>query len=237
MDFKLTICACTLGIGIAYILPKGLAAYLRYYFAGSLLLSVLISCVRVAKVAFLPASQDTAYMLIVQLIKYGSLLWFFQAFFNILIFKRWQNHTIFKTTEIDSECRKIANWGYRSSAIFNGALFLFYTIGKAKHIQEMESFFIDSGYPGYFTYLSMLIECTASLLLLLPVPTNIKKYAAFVLLFEMIAAVGTHIRNGDPLIASYEALIQIIVILILMFWLVRRERSNSCSHNEPYASK
>jgi uncharacterized membrane protein YphA (DoxX/SURF4 family) len=111
-----------------------------------------------------------------------------------------------------------------SAAIFNGALFLFYTIGKAKHIEEMESFFIDSGYPGYFMYLSILIECAASLVLLLPVPANIKKYAAFVLLFEMIAAVGTHIRNGDPFIASYEAFIQIIVILILIYWLARRKK-------------
>lgn len=228
MDFKLTICACTLGIGMACILPKGLTAYLRYYFAGSLLLSVLISCVRVAKVAFLPASQDTAYMLIVQLIKYGSLLWFFQALFNILIFKRWQNQTTLKPPEIDAEYRKITNWGYMSTAIFNGALFLFYTIGKAKHIEEMESFFIDSGYPRYFTYLSMLIECAASLLLLLPLPKIIKKYAAFALLFEMIAAVGTHIRNGDPFIASYEALIQIIVILILMYWLAGLKKSISC---------
>ncbi len=231
MDFILTLCACTLGIGIAYILPKDQTANLRSYFAVSLLLSVLISCIRVARVAFLPASQDIAYTVIVQVIKYGSMLWFFQAVFNVLIFKRWLNYNNFKITEIDAGYRKITNWGYRSAAIFNGALFLFYTIGKAKHIQEMESFFIDSGYPVYFTYLSMLIECAGSLLLLLPVSNNIKKYAAFALLFEMTAAVGTHIRNGDPLVASYDALIQIIVIVILLFWLASQKKGLSCSQN------
>lgn len=231
MDFKLTLYACALGVGIAYIVPKGFATNLRCYFAGALFLSVVISCIRVARVAFIPPSQDTVYILIAQLIKYGSMIWFFQAVFNMMIFKRWLKYNDLEMPEIHADHLKMINWGYKSAAIFNGALFLFYTIGKAKHWQEMEIFFIDSGYPRYFTYLSMLVECTMSLLLLLPVANNIKKCAAFVLLFEMIGAVGTHIRNGDPLIASYDALLQVMVIIILMFWLLRRKTKCSCSSN------
>jgi putative oxidoreductase len=86
-------------------------------------------------------------------------------------------------------------------------------IGKLTHDAEMREFFVQSGYPVWFLYFTMIAETVGSFALLLRrtvVP------AAFGLALIMMGAIFTHLRNHDPFSDSIEALHLLMLLLCVL---------------------
>ncbi|MDF2188346.1 DoxX family protein [Paraflavitalea sp. CAU 1676] len=107
-----------------------------------------------------------------------------------------------------------------AAAILCAGFFFMVTIGKWRHLDEMKTFFLQSGYPVYFLYLNMGVECLASAGLLLHRSWRWGMVCAIVLLLMMLAAVFTHVRNGDPITDSYDAFMQLLLLLLLTLLLI-----------------
>ncbi len=100
--------------------------------------------------------------------------------------------------------------------------FLSTEIGKVAHMDEMRSFFTTSGYPVWFLYVVIVFETIGAVGLLVP---TVRLVAACGLAVDMVGAIVTHARNGDPFSDSYEAvhLLVILVCIILLGLLQGRE--------------
>ena len=218
MNFELTIYACVIAGITGYVLPGKFNLKSSFLFDITLSLSVIVSCIRIARIIFIPPSQDVVYKFISNAIMYTGAAWFFLSVLNILMFKRQSRSFCMPASKIFQSYLKMVSSGYQSASIFNCALFIFYTIGKAKHWQEMEMFFTSSGLPVFFTFFTVVLECTMAFILLLPLSAIIHIYSALILLFEMLGAIAVHLFNKDPIVASFDALNQIVVIGILLFW-------------------
>jgi uncharacterized membrane protein YphA (DoxX/SURF4 family) len=88
--------------------------------------------------------------------------------------------------------------------------FLSTEIGKLAHLDEMRSFFTASGYPEWFLYVVIVFETVGAVGLLVP---TVRLVAACGLAVDMVGAIITHARNGDPFSDSYEA-VHLLVILV-----------------------
>lgn len=83
------------------------------------------------------------------------------------------------------------------------ASFLSVELGKATHDADMREFFVASGLPVWLHYATMAAELACAAALLLP---RTRRASAVGLLLIMCGAIGTHVRNGDPLSDSLEAI-------------------------------
>ncbi len=104
---------------------------------------------------------------------------------------------------------------YAASVMCAGFFFMV-TIGKIRHFANMKEFFSYSGYPVWLLYVNIAVECVASLGLLLHLKLRSGMLSAMILLLMMLAAVGTHIKNGDPIADSYDAFMQLLLLLLLI---------------------
>jgi uncharacterized membrane protein YphA (DoxX/SURF4 family) len=104
--------------------------------------------------------------------------------------------------------------------------FLCTEIGKLAHNSDMRQFFLQSGYPIWFLYFTIIAESAAAVGLLIP---RFTVFAALGLSIIMVGAIGTHLHNGDPFSDSLEALHLLIllgcILLMLLFMGTSRRES------------
>lgn len=100
-----------------------------------------------------------------------------------------------------------------SLATYVAAKFIFFDIGKAMHLREMEAFFIYSGLPAWMNYAVMIFEIAGAVALLLHKPRNLAFMAGAGLGLLMVGAILTHARNGDPLADSFDAIKQLLFLV------------------------
>lgn len=110
-----------------------------------------------------------------------------------------------------------------AAALLVAGKFALFEVGKLTHNAEMEEFFRQSGYSPQLHYVVAGCEITGSALLLLPFRLP-RIGAALGLLVIMAGAVATHVRNGDPLTASHDALLQATLLIMLLALLVAGSR-------------
>lgn len=105
-----------------------------------------------------------------------------------------------------------------ATAIYVAMSFLGFEIGKAAHDAEMRQFFAASSLPIWFMYAVMAVESAAAIGLFF---ARVRVFSAGTLLIVMLGAVGTHLRNGDAIQDSYDALRMLVLlaaILLLSCW-------------------
>ena len=88
--------------------------------------------------------------------------------------------------------------------------FIAFDIGKIAHDAEMRQFFAASHLPLWSMYLVLAVEITGSIGLCV---SKSRIASALVLSLIMIGAIGTHVRNGDPLSDSMDA-VRILLLLL-----------------------
>jgi uncharacterized membrane protein YphA (DoxX/SURF4 family) len=103
----------------------------------------------------------------------------------------------------------------RGLCVTTSLAFLSTEIGKLAHRDEMRSFFTASGYAEWFLYVVIVFEIVGAVGLLVP---TVRLVAACGLAVDMVGAIVTHARNGDPFSDSYEAahLLVILVCIVLL---------------------
>jgi uncharacterized membrane protein YphA (DoxX/SURF4 family) len=114
-----------------------------------------------------------------------------------------------------------SEWTLRGLCVSTALAFLATEVGKLAHQAEMRSFFTASGYPAWFLYVVIVVETFGSVGLLEP---RVRLVAACVLAFDMVGAVATHARNGDPFTDSLEALHLLLTLVAIVAVGVLRER-------------
>lgn len=113
----------------------------------------------------------------------------------------------------------------RGLCVTTSLAFLSTEIGKLAHLDEMRSFFTASGYPEWFLYVVIVFETVGAVGLLVP---TVRLVAACGLSVDMVGAIVTHARNGDPFSDSYEAvhLLVILLCIVLLGLLQDRRRAS-----------
>ncbi|PST81817.1 hypothetical protein C7T94_18285 [Pedobacter yulinensis] len=110
-------------------------------------------------------------------------------------------------------------------AVLAAGNFLLFSAGKALHPADMELFFTSSGLPFWFHYVVMALEICGAVGLLADKWLHTGPPAAVGLLLIMIGAIAVHSRNGDPLSDSYDAIVQLIYLLILLLAFLARKKT------------
>ena len=116
----------------------------------------------------------------------------------------------------------VSEWTLRALCVSTALAFLATEVGKLAHQNEMRSFFTASGYPAWFLYVVIVFETVASIGLLEP---RVRLVAACGLAVDMVGAVVTHARNGDPVSDSYEAIHLLLTLVLIVLIGVLRERA------------
>ena len=114
-----------------------------------------------------------------------------------------------------------SEWTLRGLCISTALAFLATEVGKLAHDAEMRSFFTASGYPVWFLYAVIVFEILCSIGLLEP---RVRLVAACGLALDMVGAVVTHARNGDPVGDSFEAIHLLATLVAIVGVGVLRER-------------
>jgi uncharacterized membrane protein YphA (DoxX/SURF4 family) len=114
-----------------------------------------------------------------------------------------------------------SDWTLRGLCVSTALAFLATEVGKLAHQAEMRSFFTASGYPAWFLYVVIAVETIGSLGLLEP---RVRLVAACVLALDMIGAIATHARNGDPFTDSLEAAHLLLTLVTIVGVGVLRQR-------------
>lgn len=114
-----------------------------------------------------------------------------------------------------------SDWTIRGLCVSTALAFLATEVGKLAHQAEMRSFFTASGYPAWFLYVVIVVETIGSLGLLEP---RVRLVAACVLALDMVGAIVTHARNGDPFADSLEAVHLLVTLVTIILVGVLRER-------------
>jgi uncharacterized membrane protein YphA (DoxX/SURF4 family) len=114
-----------------------------------------------------------------------------------------------------------SEWTLRGLSVSTALAFLATEVGKLAHDAEMRSFFTASGYPVWFLYAVIVFETLASLGLLEP---RVRLVAACALALDMVGAIVTHARNGDPVSDSFEAMHLLATLVAIVGIGVLRER-------------
>lgn len=110
-------------------------------------------------------------------------------------------------------------------SILCASFYFMVSIGKLKHATEMEEFFISSGYPAILNYIVIFFECIFSLALLISFAPRVWLIAISGLLFILLGAVLTHVKNGDPIEDSFDAFMQILLLgLLLLLAIAKMKR-------------
>lgn len=147
------------------------------------------------------------------LIRVGDMLWFFLlgcGFVAIVTSIRIPSKDLQKTIE----------WIKWAAIIRIAGFFLFVTLGKYRHLDEMITFFTASGYGVSLLYAIMILECLGALGVILDFYFRTGIFAATGLTVLMAGAITTHLRNGDPLSDSYDAFGQMtgLIFLVILFY-------------------
>jgi len=114
-----------------------------------------------------------------------------------------------------------SEWTLRGLCVSTALAFLATEVGKLAHDAEMRSFFTASGYPVWFLYAVIVFEILCSIGLLEP---RVRLVAACGLALDMVGAVVTHARNGDPVGDSFEAIHLLATLVAIVGVGVLRER-------------
>ena len=114
-----------------------------------------------------------------------------------------------------------SDWTLRGLCVSTALAFLATEVGKFAHQAEMRSFFTASGYPAWFLYAVIAFEILCSVGLLEP---RVRLVAACGLALDMVGAVVTHARNGDPVSDSLEAIHLLATLVAIVGIGVLRER-------------
>ena len=115
-----------------------------------------------------------------------------------------------------------SEWTLRALCVSTALAFLATEVGKLAHQEEMRSFFTASGYPAWFLYVVIAFETLCSVGLLEP---RVRLVAAFGLAVDMVGAVVTHVRNGDPVSDSFEAIHLLVTLVAIVLIGVLRQRA------------
>jgi uncharacterized membrane protein YphA (DoxX/SURF4 family) len=105
--------------------------------------------------------------------------------------------------------------------------------GKLAHDAEMREFFTGSGYPVAMMYAVMAAEILGAVGLLVP---HTRNAAALGLSLLMLGAIGTHLRNGDPVSDSLDA-VRFLVLLGAIAALASLPRTRGKGASLPIASR
>ena len=114
-----------------------------------------------------------------------------------------------------------SEWTLRGLCVSTALAFLATEVGKLAHDAEMRAFFPASGYPVWFLYAVIVFEILCSIGLLEP---RVRLVAACGLALDMVGAVVTHARNGDPVSDSFEAIHLLATLVAIVGIGVLRER-------------
>jgi len=114
-----------------------------------------------------------------------------------------------------------SEWTLRGLCVSTALAFLATEVGKLAHDAEMRSFFAASGYPVWFLYVVIAFETLCSVGLLEP---RARLVAASGLVLDMVGAIVTHARNGDPVSDSFEAMHLLATLVAIVGIGVLRER-------------
>lgn len=139
----------------------------------------------------------------------GDTGWFFLLGYTGII-------TISQTRSNSADTHRIIAFIKWAIIIRIAGYFLFVSLGKYHHLDEMLLFFTTSGYAKHFFYIVLVLECLGALGIILHFQLRTGFLAAAGLLVLMIGAVLTHVNNGDPLSDSADAFRQIIGLIFLM---------------------
>jgi hypothetical protein len=147
------------------------------------------------------------------IIRMGDTLWFFLLGYGFVAIvsnirtplKDWQ---------------KTFDWIKWGAVIRIAGFFLFVTLGKYRHLDEMITFFTASGYSESFLYIILILECLGALGIILDFYFRTGIIATVGLMVLMAGAIITHLRNGDPLSDSYDAFAQMtgLIFLAMLFY-------------------
>lgn len=108
-----------------------------------------------------------------------------------------------------------------AASLYVATSFLGFEVGKAAHDAEMRQFFASSGLPIWFMYAVMAVESAAAIGLLM---ARTRAPSAATLLVIMLGAVGTHLRNGDAIQDSHDALRMLVLLATILLLSGRRRR-------------
>ncbi|NOT93861.1 DoxX family protein [Ferruginibacter sp.] len=147
---------------------------------------------------------------------WGKLFWFLITAMLTTILYRITFRQYKLLVVPNSISRNILKLTIISATILCATFFFMVTIGKSKSYKEMEQFFVQSGYPAFFNYVVMVIECIFSVGLLLHFKLKSGFISAIILMIFMFGAFLTHFRNSDPLSDSYDAFMQILILTLLI---------------------
>jgi uncharacterized membrane protein YphA (DoxX/SURF4 family) len=114
-----------------------------------------------------------------------------------------------------------SEWTLRGLCVSTALAFLATEVGKLAHDAEMRSFFAASGYPVWFLYVVIAFETLCSVGLLEP---RVRLVAACGLAMDMVGAIVTHARNGDPVSDSFEAIHLLVTLIAIVLIGVLRQR-------------
>lgn len=114
-----------------------------------------------------------------------------------------------------------SEWTLRGLCVSTALAFLATEVGKLAHDAEMRAFFTASGFPVWFLYAVIAFEVLCSVGLLEP---RVRLVAACGLALDMVGAVVTHARNGDPVSDSFEAIHLLATLVAIVGVGVLRER-------------
>lgn len=223
MYFQIAMLASLIGIITAFI-PGAELLIVKYRLAkAALWLSILVA---VCRLLALWATAETVINKIALLSAYNwgkSLLFFGVAWLTTLLIRAAAKEN--KLAEIFNRLKRgILNLTIWTAAIMCVSFYFMVSIGKMRNAKEMESFFIQSGYPAALNYVIIGVECFFSIGLLLHAKIRSGLLSAIMLLFVMLGAVFTHWRNGDPIAASYDAFSQLLILCFLVaLYLVERK--------------
>ena len=120
----------------------------------------------------------------------------------------------------------------RGLCLFTALGYLAIEAGKLAHDAEMREFFTGSGYPVVMMYAVMAAETLGAVGLLVP---RTRLPAAAGLSVLMLGAIGTHLKNGDPLSDSLDA-VRFLVLLAAIAALVRAPRRGEVEGRPSIAS-
>ena len=114
-----------------------------------------------------------------------------------------------------------SEWTIRGLCASTALAFLATEVGKLAHQEEMRTFFTASGYPAWFLYVVIVFETLCSIGLLEP---RVRLVAACGLALDMVGAIVTHARNGDPVSDSFEAMHLLATLLVIVLVGILRQR-------------
>lgn len=135
----------------------------------------------------------------------------------------------------DAALQRIIHKTLRAVSIAIANTFMVVTLGKSFNMPYMLAFFRQSCYAVWFLYFVMGAEPLGAIGILFHSRLKTGPLATFGLIIVMLGAVYTHLHNHDPFSDSYEAIIQLINLsLLLLIYYYERQTSKKNSLTPVY---